>query len=56
MLKAEALYDKGYELILVSKDKEKLNSILNDKKALDKVLKSPQALALLKMFSGGKNG
>jgi len=41
---------------LSSKDKETLNRILNDKSELEKVLKSPQAMALLKMLSGGKNG
>ena len=40
---------------LSCQDKEKLNSILNDKEQLEKVLKSPQAQLLLKMF-GGKNG
>ena len=40
---------------LSAKDKEKLNSILNNKEQLEKVLKSPQAQMLLKMF-GGKNG
>ena len=40
---------------LSSKDKEKLNAILNDKKTLESILKSPQAAALLKVF-GGKNG
>lgn len=40
---------------LSTKDKEKLNNILNDKEQLEKVLKSPQAQMLLKMF-GGKNG
>lgn len=40
---------------LSAKDKEKLNSILNDKKALEDILKSPQAAAIMKLF-GGKNG
>ncbi len=40
---------------LSEKDKEKLNNILNNKEQLEKVLKSPQAQMLLKMF-GGKNG
>lgn len=40
---------------LSDKDKQKLNNILNDKKQLEQVLKSPQAQMLLKMF-GGKNG
>lgn len=41
---------------LSSEQKEKLNAVLSDKEALEKVLKSPQALALLKLFGGGKNG
>ena len=42
---------------LSSEDKQKLNSILNDKKAIADVLKSPRAAAILKMLSGGgKNG
>lgn len=42
---------------LSPEDKQKLNSILNDKKAIAEVLKSPQAAAILKMLSGGgKNG
>ncbi len=40
---------------LSQEDKQKLNSILNDKKAIEDILKSPQAAALLKAF-GGKNG
>ncbi len=40
---------------LSKEDKEKLNSILNDKKAIESILKSPQAAAILKAF-GGKNG
>ena len=42
---------------LSHEDKQKLNSILNDKNALEAILKSPQATAILKMLSGGnKNG
>ena len=42
---------------LSSKDKETLNSILNDKQKLKEVLSSPEAAALLKILSGGgKNG
>ncbi len=38
-------------------DKKTVNSILADKDALAKVLKSPQAAALMKMLSGkDKNG
>ena len=41
---------------LSADDKEKLNTILNDKEQLSKVLKSSQAQMLLKLFGGGKNG
>lgn len=41
---------------LSSDDKAKLNSILNDKASLEKLLKSPEALAIMKMLKGGKNG
>lgn len=41
---------------LSTEDKQKLNNILNDKEQLSKVLKSPQAQMLLKLFGGGKNG
>ena len=41
---------------LSAEDKQKLNNILNDKEQLEKVLKSPQAQMLLKLFGGGKNG
>ena len=42
---------------LSKEDKEKLNSILNDRKAIEEMLKSPQAAAIIKMLSGGsKNG
>lgn len=38
-------------------DKEKLNSVLSDKESLAKLLKSPQAAAIMKMLSGkDKNG
>ena len=40
---------------LSDKDKEKLNAVLNDKKAIENILKSPQAAAILKTL-GGKNG
>ncbi len=40
---------------LSAEDKQKLNSILNDKTALESILKSPQAAALMKAL-GGKNG
>lgn len=41
---------------LSSEQKEKLNAVLSDQKALENVLKSPKAMALLKLFGGGKNG
>jgi len=42
---------------LSDSDKQKLNAVLSDKKALEALLKSPQAAALLKLFSGGnRNG
>ena len=40
---------------LSDKDKQKLNAVLNDKEALENILKSPQAAAILKLL-GGKNG
>ena len=36
-------------------DKQKLNNLLSDKKALEEVLKSPKAQALMKLFNKGKN-
>ena len=50
--------EKADELInnLSNEQKEKLNAILSDKKALESVLKSPKAIALLKLFGGDKNG
>ena len=42
---------------LSDKDREKINSYLSDKDALKKLFSSPEAAALIKMFSaGGKNG
>ena len=41
---------------LSTEDKQKLNRILSDKSELEKVLKSPQAQMLLKLFGEGKNG
>ena len=56
----EKLKSKGNTEKLINnlspEQKEKLNAVLNDKEALEKVLKSPQALALMKLFGGGKNG
>ena len=41
---------------LSDQDKQKLNRILSDKSELEKVLQSPQAQMLLKLFKGDKNG
>lgn len=43
---------------LSKEDREKLNSVMSDKKSMEAVLNSPQAKALLKSFlkGGGKNG
>ena len=40
---------------LSNEDKQKLLKIMSDKQAMNEILKSPQAQALLKLF-GGKNG
>jgi len=40
---------------LSQEDKQKLNNILSDKKALENLLKSPQAQALMKMLKKGNN-
>lgn len=40
---------------LSAEDKQKLLKIMSDKQAMNDILKSPQAQALLKLF-GGKNG
>lgn len=48
---ASALINK-----LSTEEKQKLNTVLNDKEQLSQVLKSPQAQMLLKLFGGGKNG
>ena len=39
---------------LSDSDKQKLNAILKDKDAMEKLLKSPQAVAIIKMLSKGK--
>lgn len=39
---------------LSNEDKQKLNKILSDKNALNEILKSPQAAAIMKIL-GGKN-
>ena len=41
---------------LSQKDQEKLQKILADKEATDKILATPQAQALLKQLMGGQNG
>ena len=41
---------------LSKEDREKLNSVLNDKSALNAALKSPEAKAIIKALFGGKNG
>ena len=42
---------------LSPEDKNKINNLLNDKASLSAILKSPQALEILKKLSrGGKNG
>lgn len=56
-----AVSDKNVEPLinkLSTKDKEKLNQILSDKKSMEAALNTPQAKALLKMFlkGGGNNG
>ncbi len=40
---------------LSDSDKQKLLKVMSDKEAMNEILKSPQAQALLKLF-GGKNG
>lgn len=40
---------------LSAEDKQKLLNIMSDKEAMNNILKSPKAQALLKLF-GGKNG
>ena len=43
---------------LSAEDKDRLKSVMSDKKSMEAVLNSPQAKALLKAFlkGGGKNG
>ena len=43
---------------LSPEDREKLNRVMSDKESMEKLLKSPQAQALLKSIlkGGGKNG
>lgn len=40
---------------LSHEDKQKLLNVMNDKEAMNNILKSPKAQAILKLF-GGKNG
>lgn len=40
---------------LSPEDKQKLLNVMNDKEAMNNILKSPKAQAILKLF-GGKNG
>lgn len=41
---------------LSDQDKNKINQILNDKKAMENILKNPLARELMKRFGGEKNG
>lgn len=41
---------------LSDEEREKLNSVLSDKNALEAALKSPEAKAIMKALFGGKNG
>jgi hypothetical protein len=41
---------------LPESDRQKLNSLLSDKSALEKLLRNPQVAELMKKLSGGKNG
>lgn len=57
----EAAKEKNIDPLLQNlsaADKEKLKSVMSDKKSMEAVLNSPQAKALLKAFlkGGGKNG
>lgn len=58
---SSAVDGKNIEPILKNlsdSDKEKLKSVMSDKKSMEAVLNSPQAKAFLKAFlkGGGKNG
>ena len=57
----EAAKEKNIDPLLQNlsaADKEKLKSVMSDKKSMEAALNSPQAKALLKAFlkGGGKNG
>lgn len=41
---------------LSDEDKNKINKILNDKNAMESILKNPLARELMKRFGGEKNG
>ncbi len=42
--------------MLSSSEKEKITSILKDKESLDRLLKSPEAVSIMNMLKGNKNG
>lgn len=42
--------------MLSNQDKEKITSILKDKENLEKLLKSPEAISIINMLKGNKNG
>ncbi len=42
--------------MLSQSEKEKINSLLKDKESLDKLLKSPEAISIMNMLKGNKNG
>ena len=55
----EAVKHKDKDALLNSLsnvEREKLSSVLSDKKALEEALKSPEAKAIMKALFGGKNG
>ena len=57
-LKNAAAKNDAQQIInsLGAEDAKRLNDLLKDNEATEKLLSSPQAQALLKMFMGGKNG
>ncbi len=42
--------------MLSKSEREKVTSLLNDKESLDKLLKSPEAISIMNMLKGNKNG
>lgn len=42
--------------MLSNQDKEKITSLLKDKESLEKFLKSPEAISIMNMLKGNKNG